>query len=520
MTQALAQLGLNPKQLKELLVDPSRLLNDIERFEAERSLQNFIKLMWPVLEPGTEMATGWCLDAICDHLQAVSDGHITNLLINVPPGHMKSLTTNVLWPAYEWGPLQRPWLRYVSASYSEKLTLRDNQKCRTLINSEVYQRLWGHLVQISPETNNKTRFETTARGYKVATSTGGAVTGERGDRFIIDDPHNVIDGESKAALERTGLWFSESVGSRVNNDKSAVVCIMQRIHEEDISGIILDRMPHYTKLILPLEYEPERNCRVFLGDRPFFEDPRTIEGELLWPERFSREKIERWRVEISEYARAGQLQQRPTPRGGGMFKGDDFQIIEAAPAGGTFVRGWDLAGTDEKDSMRAAYTVGLLLQLTIDGTLIIHDVVRVRKDSGTVERVIKNTANQDGNNVLISIPQDPGSAGKSVRRSLVKQLHGFRVHFSTETGSKETRAQPIASQVEAHNVKLLRRPWNKEFLDEAKVFPKGRYKDQIDALTRAYDRILATNVRPIPVAPVVLTGSGAAYEPGNAVAIG
>ncbi len=174
------------------------LLDELDRLDSGESLRSFIEYVWDIIEPGRTYVPGWHIDAICEHLEAVTSGEIIRLLINVPPGAMKSLTTDVFWPAWEWGPKNMPGMRYVSSSYSQDLTIRDNRRTRNLIQSSRYQAAWGDRFQLTTDQNAKTRFDTDKMGFKIATSVGGLGTGERGDRFIIDDPHNVKDGESDA----------------------------------------------------------------------------------------------------------------------------------------------------------------------------------------------------------------------------------------------------------------------------------------------------------------------------------
>lgn len=229
---------------------------------------------------------GWVFEAICEHLEAITKGQLTRLLINVPPGTMKSLLTNVLWPAWEWGPRNMPYLRYVSAAYAHSLTVRDNRRCRLLIQSDVYQKLWGHRFSLVGDQNAKEKYENDARGFRIATSVSGTATGERGDRFIVDDPHNVKEAESDVKREDAVFWFTEVVPTRVNDlEKSACVIIMQRVHEGDVSGHILahNKSLGYEVLTVPMEFESARKCVTGIG----WSDPRTVEGELMAPERFS-----------------------------------------------------------------------------------------------------------------------------------------------------------------------------------------------------------------------------------------
>lgn len=480
-------------------VNPNQLLRELDKADAEASLMNFIKLAWPILEPGREFVEGWHIGAICEHLEAVSRGEITRLLMNVPPGCMKSLTTEVFWPAWEWGPQNHPDYRYVSASYSEALTIRDNRKMRSLVSDKWYMDNWGKRVQLDPEQNSKTRFDTMQKGFKIATSVGGLGTGERGDRVIIDDPHNVKDGESEAVRNSTILWFTETMPTRVNDpEKSAIVIIMQRVHEQDVSGYIVAKELGYTHLMLPMEYEPERKCYTSIG----FEDPRTEENELLWPKRMTRAVVERDKKVMGTYASAGQFQQRPSPRGGGMFKREWFEVVDAVPAGARRIsRGWDLAATE---TINAAYTAGCKIS-EMNGIYYIEDMIRFRGSPTKVDDALKNTASQDGTNVRISIPQDPGQAGKSQKKYLSGLLVGYDVRFSPETGDKETRAMPLSAQAEAGNVKVLRGPWNGAFFDEICTFPAGEFKDQVDAASRAFNELLGKKKTTVPVAPVQIS---------------
>lgn len=496
---------------------------------AEASLSSYIPIVWPVLEPGRKFVSGFAVDAICEALQAVSDGYIQKLLINVPPGCMKSLTTCVLWPSWEWGPRNRADLRYVCASYSDALTIRDNRKTRLVIQSDEYQVRWGHRFKLVSDQNAKTKFETDRRGFKIATSVGGLGTGERGDRLVIDDPHNVKDGESEAVRESTLAWFTETMSTRVNDPgRSSFVVIMQRVHERDVSGLILAKEMGYTHLMLPMDYERDRKCIIQIKHpRPeeleidleepelsdpleyHFEDPRSEEGELLWAERFTRDYVENdlkpaLRAWGGGYAEAGQLQQSPIPRGGGMFQRGDFQFIEAsevATLNGRACRGWDLAASDGQTS---AYTAGVKGMIDQHGRLIILDVVRDRQLANGVKKMLATCGNQDGKHVEIDIPQDPGQAGKAQRADLAKHLHGYIVRFSLESGEKTVRATPVSSQAEAGNMYLVRGPWNDAFINELVVFPNGQFADQTDATSRMYANLLRKSEVKRTFAPTIV----------------
>lgn len=454
----------------------------IEREFCARSLAGFVKQAWPVVEPTTPLKWGWALDAVCEHLEAVSSGDILELLINVPPGCMKSLLVGVMLPAWEWGPRNRQGLRYLGTAHKQDLAVRDNMKCRRLVESEWYQRRWP--VKLTSDQNAKTKFENDATGFREAMAFT-SMTGSRGDRLLIDDPLSADDANSDAKRLAAEITFCEALPTRVNNERSAKVVIMQRLHERDTSGVILAREMGYVHLCLPMEFEPERKCSTAIG----FTDPRTDAGELLFPERFDRAQVDKLKAQMGGYATAGQFQQRPAPREGGMFKRHWFGRVRAAPSGTRWVRGWDLAATVSAD---AAYTAGVRMGKTPDGRYIIAGSIRDRQTAGGVERMIVGTAQSDGRECRISLPQDPGQAAKGQVQYLIRQLAGFVASASPESGDKVQRAEPLSAQAEAGNVDILdtgdpvKDAWIEVFMDEVTVFPGSRFKDQTDAASRAF----------------------------------
>ena len=457
---------------------------DINAVEAElckRSLAAFAQRAWPVLEPSTDLKWGWALDAICEHLEAVTAGEIKDLLMNVPPGSMKSLLTGVIWPAWEWGPAGHPQNRFLGTAHSQTLAIRDNMKCRRLIQSTWYQNRWP--TGLTTDQNAKTKFENDSTGFREAMAFT-SMTGSRGDRVILDDPISADNANSDAELENARITFTETLPTRVNNDKSAIVVIMQRLNERDTSGIILDLGLDFTHLMIPMRYEADRKCTTSIG----WSDPRKVDGELMFEDRFPEDQVAKLEKTMGSYAAAGQLQQRPAPRGGGMFKRAWFKVVGAAPAGCTWARGWDLAATESKT---AAHTAGVKIGRSPDGNFYIGDVVKDQLSPGGVEQLIVNTASQDGKSVKGSIPQDPGQAGKAQKQYLIRQLAGYNYTASPESGDKITRAQPLAAQAEAGNVYLIDGPWVKDFLDELETFPAGKFKDQVDAASRAFAEVIA-----------------------------
>lgn len=525
---------MNQNSLALALANPSLALDELDKYESENSLLRFMSLGWHALEPGVEFVPNWGVEAVCDHLEAVTHGHIRRLLINVPPGCTKSMTTNVFWPAWEWGPKNLPHYRYISFAHEQKLAVRDNVRCRSLVQSEWYLKHWGETFGFRRDQNAKEYYENTRTGWRQACA-AKSLTGRRGDRVIGDDPHSVHGADSEAEREDVLQVFSETVPTRLNKQaESAIVVIMQRVHERDVSGLILAQEMGYEHLMLPMEFEKNRKCystvkpsyiknpkkeKVYYNkeekawspeiveddhnpkiEERYLVDIRKEDGDLLDPVRFPRKSIEELKTAMrawgGTYAEAGQLQQRPAPRGGGMFKKSDFIIIDSlseigVTIGPNQVRGWDLACSTKKNS---PYTVGVKI-LKAGDKIIVMDVNRYKKGPGGMEAEIKRTTEADGRSVTQDLPQDPGQAGKAQKAALAGLLHGYVVKFSVESGDKELRATPFAAQVEAGNVYLIRAEWNDAYLNEAALFPNGQFKDQIDGSSRAYAAVIKPKTR-------------------------
>jgi len=448
-----------------------------------RSLSNFIKSAWPHIDP-QPYVHGWHMEAITEHLEACAKGEITRLLINIPPGTSKSTSTSVFFPAWLWGPFGWPGARFIGASYEQSLATRDNRKARMLIGSEWYQKHWP--VNLVSDQNEKTGFENAHQGFRQSCAVK-SMTGKRGDFIIWDDPLSPEKAYSETERDTANRVFAETLPTRLNSpEKSVIIIVMQRLHENDVSGYLLSRDLGYDHLCLPMEYEVERKCVTSIG----FKDPRKKEGELLFPERFPREVVDRDKDVMGSFATAGQFQQRPVPREGGMFKHSWFNVVNAIPAGTKFVRGWDLAASTKSDS---PWTAGVKIGRTPDGRYIIADSRRERVS--TPRQFIQNTASQDGETVFISYPQDPGQAGKDQKQSIAKDLAGYKFRSTPESGDKATRAEPLAAQAEAGNVDVLKSDWNATYLDEMCAFPFGKFADQVDASSRAFNELAAPKAR-------------------------
>jgi predicted phage terminase large subunit-like protein len=462
-------------------------LADFKVEASRRSLRDYLRhIVWPVVEPGTPFVGGFHIDAICEHLEAVTLRQIRSLLITVPPRHTKSLCASVAWPTWAW--VRRPEDRFLSSSFSADLSTEHAVLSRRVIESARYQAAWGHIFELQGDQNVKTHYENTRRGYRIATSVGGTTTGRGGDFLIADDPHNLKTIHSD--IERQGAinWYRQVWSTRFNDPRTGCrVVIMQRGHERDLAGYLLEQ-GGYEHLNLPTEYEPTTRVTC-IG----WSDPRSKEGELLCSERFGPVEVEQAKKDLTAPVFATQHQQRPAPAEGSMFKRERLRVIteKELPADGAFTecRGWDAAATEAAQGKDPDWTVGAKVRRYATGLYVVMHVVRGRFGPHAGDTTMRSTAVADGQACRQREEQEPGSAGKRVIAAHTLLLAGFDYKGEHSTGAKTVRATPFATQVDAGNVCLLAGPWNQAYIDELLLFPNGRHDDQVDASGTAFNEL-------------------------------
>jgi predicted phage terminase large subunit-like protein len=488
--------------------------------------------MWSVLEPGREFKRGWVLGAMCEVMEAVHLGQLRDVIMNVPPGMGKSHLL-AAFTAWEWGPRGMPHLRYVTVSYAHNLTRRDNRRVRSIVRSDAYQAAWGSgaledgsrrapdAVAADPRppacllTRGQQSVDlvaTTGTGFRLASSIGGQVMGERGDRTFLDDPNRTDRTDSLAELNAALQFVTETLPTRQNDaDKSVEVLIQQRTHVLDVTGHKLRHGLYDVHLCLPMEYDPARACSVpSIG----FSDPRREPGELLFPERFPQREVEKLKTTLrswgGNFAVSGQFEQRPVPRGGGMLKRSWFKVADSweIPQGGRAVRGWDLAASDAPGS---AYTAGVRLRRHPSGLIVVESALQRQLTPGLREAWMREVALGDGPGVQQDYPQDPGQAGKTQKAALASgAFEGMDARSDVESGSKASRLLPFAVQAENGNVVLVRADWNEDFLSQAENFLKGARSDIMDGTSRAYANLLRNAPPPPPAGPELVTTEASA----------
>jgi len=455
---------------------------DVEREACRRSLAVFVREAWPVLEPGTPYIDGWHVHAICEHLEAITDGELIRLLINIPPGTMKSTLTSVFWPAWEWGPRDLPFYRYLNASHEEGLATRDTLKMRRLITSDWYQARWP--LRLTSDQNEKKYFENEATGFRQASAVG-SMTGKRGHRVIWDDPHSVEMAHSPKRLAIAERVLRETLPTRfVDPERSASVVVMQRLNEKDVSGVILAEDFGYEHLCLPMEFEPDRRCVTSIG----FKDPRTKEGELLFPERFPAHTVERDKKQLGSYATAGQLQQRPAPAGGGIFKAEWWRYYREVPK---LLWRAIYADTAQKTKEENDYSVLQCWGCTYDHRAILLDQIRGKWESPELKRNARafwgkhRAIKAPGMGSLRSMDVEDKVSGTGLIQDLKRE--GIPIRGIQRGTDKLTRMHDGAPFVEAGLVLLPESaPWLSDFLTEFEAAPNGTHDDQIDPALDAW----------------------------------
>lgn len=468
-------------------------MDEVNLALAERSLYQFVRQAWSTVEPEAFVG-GWHIQAICEHLEAVTRGQIRNLLINVPPRYTKSTTVSVMWPAWEWGPAGMPQTRWLFSSYAGPLSIRDSVKCRRVLQSQWYQQHWGKQFFLLGDQNAKERYDNDKGGYRIATSVGGAATGEGGNRIVADDPHNINTVESDVIRNGVLDWWDQVMSTRVNDPvNSAKVIIMQRSHHEDLAGH-LEAGGQYERLILPAEFEPSRRCVTSIG----FKDPRKKEGELLWPERYNAKELAKLKLELGSYATAAQLQQRPSPEAGGIFKRHWWQFYTMMPQDLDFIfQSWDMSF---KDVRASSFVSGQVWGIKGSNRYLLDQIHERLGFTDTLKAFLRLTARWPA--AVAKYIEDKAN-GTAVIDTVKDHVPGVIAISPTE--SKQARAFAITPECEAGNVWLPHPSicnWIDGFIEELAQFPNSAYNDQVDACTQALMQS-RNHMRQVDLPPIV-----------------
>jgi len=493
--------------VKSLIKNPYAVIRELNN----RSLYNFVKFFWS--EYSTDpFSDNWHIEYICKELQKVAERVALrkikkhDLIINIPPGTSKTSTIIIMFPDWCW--TRWHWMRFISASYGADLSLESAEYARDIIRSEKFQAIYPEIA-IKEDKDTKGNFRVVKKlyvepgrapriqrgGNRLSTSVGAKIVGFHGDILLVDDPLNTQSSQSKTDLDKTNFWMDKSLPTRKTNKAVTVtILVMQRLHEDDPSGHLLDKEKKKIKHIcLPGEI---RNYRAQVSPKKLV---KYYKDDLLDPNRLGWDILEELEADLGQYGFAGQVGQKPTPPGGGMFKVEMLGIVDQLPVPVSIektVRYWDKAGTAEwlkgkkgVTKNEGARTAGVKMCVLKNGKFIVTDVVKGRWESQDREAIILSTAQADGDKVDVWIEQEPGSGGKESAQATIRMLAGFHCEKENPVGDKAFRADPFSVQVNNGNVQLLRGDWNKDFKKELEGFPFGKLKDQVDASGAAFSKL-------------------------------
>lgn len=493
----------------------------------ERDFHTFVEEAWPTAVPGEPLQDNWHVKAICEHLQALYQGEFDNLLINIPPRHGKSVLCCVMFPSWLW--VKDPVYRMIYASYSQTFAMRDSRETHRLITSPWYQARWGRRFELASDADAQVRFETDKKGFRVATSPGGLGTGEGGDLIVVDDPHKADEVASDVTRQAVLDWWNVTMQSRTGRyGRTKRLVVMQRLHEMDLSGDIIGK-GGYIHLCLPQEYEkkvisvPADPASMVvvkpeLPTRTGWADPRTEEGELLWPERFPREVIEATQKppKMSTVVYAGQYQQRPAPAEGGMFqrkwwryyKVDPLALIAKAE---DKCWSWDMAFKDLQGSDYVAGTAWV--RIGADFYLLPH-TVHDKLGYSASRAAVKNCSAM-WPDIHAKLVEDKAN-GTAVVEDLQHTVPGLIA--IDPRGGKESRASAMQPYCEAGNVWLpdpSLAGWVEQYVEEFRVFPNGRNDDWVDSSSQAVTWMLDRMLRGFAPFTVAFNRSTSRMEAGD-----
>jgi predicted phage terminase large subunit-like protein len=455
------------------LHDPQSLAGDI----IERDPIHVSLIGWTTLVLGqSAMRPASHHRLLLGQLEAICHGEIDRLMVLMPPGSAKSTYTSILFTP--WWFTQRPNSSVITTTHTRSLAEDFGRQTRDLILEHGSQLGYG----LRAGDRAAGHWRTSTRGDYFASGIRGPLIGRRADLVIIDDPiKSHAEADSPVMRARLWDWYRADLITRLKPN-GRVVLIMTRWHEDDLAGRLLAQNEAEWKTIcLPAVAQDNDS----LG---------RVQGSALWPEWEDATALLRKRDTVGERTWSAVYQQCPRPLQGSLFKTACIGVLDTPQSlsAGRVVRAWDLAATVATGGNDPDWTVGIKLARDTLGQFTVLDVVRLRGSPREVETAIFSAAHIDGRSVGIGLPEDPGQAGKAQVSYLVRGLAGHRITATPETGAKTTRAAPVASQVEAGNLNIVRAGWNHAFLDELRDFPFGRKDDQVDALSRAFRMLTAS----------------------------
>ncbi len=430
----------------------------------------------------------WHHRVMFEYLDRMVRGEIRRLMVFMPPRHGKSEAVSRRLPAYILG--RNPEAQIIACSYSADLAGRMNRDVQRIMDSNEYRRVFPNTelsgknirtVAHGSYLRNSDVFEiVNHNGIYRSAGVGGGITGMGFDIGIIDDPiKDRQEADSEVYRETTWEWYTSTFYTRQAKDAS-ILLTLTRWHEDDLAGRLLQQMRDDPRAD---QWEVIKFPAV-LDEEPSAEDPRE-QGEALWPTQFNLDFFDTAKAQDGRQWDA-LYQQRPTSREGAFFKVTKLATVDVAPAELKACRGWDLASTPNGGD----YTAGVKVAgPDSNGLWYVLHVARKQLATDDRNALMLTRAIMDGRGCRIQLAKDPGQAGVGQAEALIKMLAGYKVTADRISGNKEARADPFSSQVNAGNVRLVRGEWNTDFIEELRQFPMGKYDDQVDAASDAFNAL-------------------------------
>lgn len=458
------------------------LLADYEMSEAH--LSHFVQGAWDVLEPQTELFWNWHHDLICEYLTAAERGEIKRLIINIAPRSTKSLLATVSFPDWIW--TRTPSARFLFGSYAETLSTKHSLLRRNLIESDWYQGGWGQKFHLAGDLNKKTEFANNKTGQMKATGIKGSITGEGGDYIIIDDPHNPKGAESDADREATLQNFDLAWSNRLNNKKTGrIIVIMQRLHHQDLTGHLIAKDLGYEVVKIPSVAEKKTIITFPLSDRELVREA----GSFMHPERDGYEEIEQAKKDLGSYGFAGQHQQDPSPRSGGIIKRAWIKYYKELPD--NLEEKIIVADLTYKDAKNSDFTA-VEVWGRKGSSLYLIDQIRDRMGFPQQIQAIKAMSARHPDAIAKVIEE--AANGAAVIQTLQGEIMGI-VPFKPQTG-KDARLAAVSPIYEAGNVFYpdpTIAPWVGTNVEEIVSFPTAAHDDTVDCASLAIMRLRETS---------------------------
>jgi predicted phage terminase large subunit-like protein len=458
------------------------------KYLLKNDLAFFVKKCFRTLEPNVELKWGWHLDLICLYLEAVYRKEVRRLIINIPPRNLKSITANVAFPAWCW--TQDDTTKFMSASYKAELSIKHNVDTRRIVNSGWYQKYFG--IQLAGDQNTKTKIETVNRGVKECGTMKSPPTGSGANIICVDDPHNTKESESEVERVKVCEGFGGDFETRLNDKKRDVIfVIMQRLHEEDLSGFLLKKKikdkQMWQHLCIPVKADKDYTYYYPNSDKVFHVYKK---GEILNEALEDQEVIDGLKVSLGSYAFAGQYMQNPAPAGGGMFKQIWWKRWKVLPKMQYRQIFGDTAQEIKKEN---DYSVFQCWGLGIDGNAYLIDQIRGKWEAPELLRTAIDFWNKhvvETNGKLRNMVVEKKVSGSGLIQTIQRD---YKIPILPILPDKDkiTRAAGVVSQIEAGFVYIPENaPWVSDFIHETSLFPNASHDDQVDVLDYALDTIM------------------------------